>query len=253
MGLSMTGSLRRLRSDRGRQKLFAYVIEGFVGAVIFGYIFYNSIWGLIPTAPFIVLYIKIRRERESERRKEKLLCGFKEGMNVVAVALRAGYSVENAFLEAGREMALIHKDRSEIDDFFDSVRGQLSVNRNIEEVLADYAEKSGVDDIISFSEVFTYAKRSGGNMVEIIQDTVNTISHKADTAREISVLISSKQLEQLVMDIVPVGIILYLRLTAPELICRLYGNLYGIAVMTACLMVYASAVIISLKLADIRV
>ena len=138
-------------------------------------------------------------------------------------------------------------------DFFGYIRSQLSVNINIEDALATLAHKLDVPDIVSFAEVFAYAKRSGGNMVEIIQDTVNTISDKADTAREISVLISAKQLEQVIMDVVPIGIILYLRFTAWELISRMYGNLYGAAVMTICLAVYMLAVFISLKIADIRV
>lgn len=90
-------------------------------------------------------------------------------------------------------------------------------------------------------------------MVEIIHDTVNTITLKADTAREISVLISAKQLEQIIMDIVPIGIILYLRITADELISKMYGNMYGITVMTVCLIVYVCAVIISMKISDIKV
>ena len=90
-------------------------------------------------------------------------------------------------------------------------------------------------------------------MVEIIHDTVNTITLKADTAREISVLISAKQLEQIILDIVPIGIILYLRITADELISKMYGNMYGITVMTVCLIVYVCAVIISMKISDIKV
>ena len=143
--------------------------------------------------------------------------------------------------------------KSKVCDFFNYIKGQLSVNKNIEDALAVFANESGVTDIISFSEVFTYAKQSGGNMVEIIHDTVNTITLKADTAREISVLISAKQLEQIIMDIVPIGIILYLRITADELISKMYGNMYGITVMTVCLIVYVCAVIISMKISDIKV
>ena len=195
----------------------------------------------------------LENEIKDKKDKAKLLEEFKEGMNAVAVALRAGYSVENAFIEAGKEMAVMSGGKSKVCVFFNYIKGQLSVNRNIEDALAVFADESGVTDIISFSEVFTYAKRSGGNMVEIIHDTVNTITLKADTAREISVLISAKQLEQIIMDIVPIGIILYLRITADELISKMYGNMYGITVMTVCLIVYVCAVIISMKISDIKV
>lgn len=230
-----------------------YIAEGIAGAVLLGFIFYNSVFGAFFAAVFIPFYVHIRVCRRIKKNKEKILEEFKEGMNVVSVALRAGYSVENAFIEAGNEMALMYGKKSQICEFFEYIKRQLSVNRNIEDVLNTFAKKWDVPDITSFSEVFTYAKRSGGNMVEIIQDTVNTISLKADTAREISVLISAKQLEQIIMDVVPIGIILYLRITSHELISRMYGNLYGVSVMTVCLIVYMIAVIISLKISDIRV
>ena len=230
-----------------------YVAEGVSGAVLLGFIFYNSIIGAVPPAVFVPFYIHIRRKNNTKKEKQRILEEFKEGMNAVAVALRAGYSVENAFIEAGRVLGTMSGTGSEKTDFFGYIRSQLSVNINIEDALATLAHKLDVPDIVSFAEVFAYAKRSGGNMVEIIQDTVNTISDKADTAREISVLISAKQLEQVIMDVVPIGIILYLRFTAWELISRMYGNLYGAAVMTICLAVYMLAVFISLKIADIRV
>ena len=38
-----------------------------------------------------------------------------------------------------------------------------------------------------------------------------------------------------------------------QLIYRMYGNAIGVMVMTVCLAVYLSAVVISLRIADIRV
>lgn len=246
-------SLCQSKSGNLCQITAIYVIEGIIGALIFGFVFYNSVIGAVPVASLIPFYVKKRVEIKDKKDKAKLLEEFKEGMNAVAVALRAGYSVENAFIEAGKEMAVMSGGKSKVCDFFNYIKGQLSVNKNIEDALAVFANESGVTDIISFSEVFTYAKQSGGNMVEIIHDTVNTITLKADTAREISVLISAKQLEQIIMDIVPIGIILYLRITADELISKMYGNMYGITVMTVCLIVYVCAVIISMKISDIKV
>ena len=224
-----------------------------MGAVIISYVFYNSLVAVLPLSFLLPVYIKVRKKGFERKKKESLAEQFKEGMNAVAVALCAGYSVENAFGEAGKEVYILYGAKSEIAAFFNRINELLAVNRNIEDVLREYANKSQVDDIVAFAEVFSYAKRSGGNMVEIIKDTVLTISQKADTAREISVLISAKQLEQLIMDVIPIAIIMYLRLTAPELVGRLYGNMAGIFVMTACLSVYGAAVFISLKIADIKV
>ncbi len=244
--------MRRACSDRA-VRCMCYVIEGLAGVVLTGMVFYNSLWAALPLAFVIPMYVKIRKDRYEKKKKNELLLQFREGMNAVAVALRAGYSVENAFIAAAKEIRAMYGKNAGICTLFERIEAQLAVNRKIEDILSVFADNSGVPDIISFSEVFSYAKRNGGNMVDIIQNTTATIGQKADTAREISVLISEKQLEQAVMDVVPMGIIIYLRISAPELIYRMYGNAIGVMVMTVCLAVYLSAVVISLRIADIRV
>ena len=233
--------------------IIRYLGEGLLAVVTISIVFYNHLIAVLPLSGIIPIYIRIRKRRYDQKKKTAMSEQFKEGMNAVAVALSAGYSVENAFAEARKEVYILYGAKSDIAIFFNKVNELLAVNRNIEDVLCEFAAKTQIADIMSFAEVFSYAKRSGGDMVEIIKNTVATISQKTDTAREISVLISAKQLEQLIMDVVPIAIILYLRVTSPELVGRLYGNVTGIVVMTACLIVYGAAVVISLRISDIRV
>ena len=51
----------------------------------------------------------------------------------------------------------------------------------------------------------------------------------------------------------PLVITLYLRLTSPEYIDVLNGNVMGIIVMTICLLIYAVAVMLSQKITDINI
>lgn len=55
------------------------------------------------------------------------------------------------------------------------------------------------------------------------------------------------------MNIMPFGMIIYLRITSPEFIEPLYGNLFGAAVMSVCLVVYAAAFMLGRKITDIKV
>lgn len=218
-----------------------------------GFIFYGSFPAAVVFLWIVPVYMSLQKKKYLKNKREKLLYQFKDGMNAVAVLLSAGYSIENAFIEARKEVVMLSGDKADISIFFDRIKGQLSNNVNIEDILSEFAVKSQVEDIICFADVFRYVKRSGGNMVEVIKDTVDTISQKADTAREISVLISAKQMEQRIMNIVPLAIILYLRITSPELVGKMYGNLKGIAVMSGCLIVYGAALIIAMKITDIKV
>ena len=55
------------------------------------------------------------------------------------------------------------------------------------------------------------------------------------------------------MNLVPLGIILYMRLTSPGMMSNLYGNTVGIITMTGCLVVYIMGRFLAEKIADIRV
>ena len=51
----------------------------------------------------------------------------------------------------------------------------------------------------------------------------------------------------------PMVIKLYIRLTSPEYIDVLYGNVMVIIVMTICLLIYAAAVMLAQKITDINI
>ena len=104
-----------------------------------------------------------------------------------------------------------------------------------------------------FAEIFRYAKRSGGDVIGIIKQTSHIIHEKAEVQQQIDTIITGKRLEQRVMVCMPLVITLYLRLTSPEYIDVLYGNVMGIIVMTICLLIYAAAVMLAQKITDINI
>ena len=55
------------------------------------------------------------------------------------------------------------------------------------------------------------------------------------------------------MNLVPIGIILYMRLTSAEIFNKLYGNAVGILIMTIYLVIYFAARMLASHIADIKV
>lgn len=62
-----------------------------------------------------------------------------------------------------------------------------------------------------------------------------------------------KKMEQKIMVCIPLGILIYLRMTTQGFVDVLYGNVLGIIVMTLCLIIYAAAAVISIRIVDIKV
>ena len=123
----------------------------------------------------------------------------------------------------------------------------------VEKLMLELGERSGIEDIRMFSEILMTAKKTGGNLVKIMKRTADNISEKIETKREIETVIAGKKMEARCMNVIPFGIIVYLRVFSPGFLDPLYGNLAGILIMTVSLMVYAGAFWWSYKITDISV
>lgn len=200
-----------------------------------------------------VLLLKRERKQKIAQRKEQLSLEFKETMQAVSGALTAGYSIENAFKEAQKEIHQLYGQTSYMEKELEQMNAKLALNQPLEELLMDFSNRSGLEDVESFCQVFVFAKRGGGNFVKIIKATVGQISDKLEIKREISTMIASKKLEQKIMQAVPVFILFYLDLTSPEFLQVLYQNPFGILVMTVCLLLYIAAMFLAEKIVNISV
>ena len=104
-----------------------------------------------------------------------------------------------------------------------------------------------------FAAVFSTAKRSGGDMDKIIQTSARMIGDKIDVRKEIETTLSAKKAEQMIMSLMPAGIILYLQLTSPGFLEVLYGNPFGVCAMTVCLGIYGLSYWLGKRIVDIEV
>lgn len=220
---------------------------------VVGYLFYDNIAAAVLLSPYLYFFVKEKMRDFEEGQKRNLNIQFKDAILAVSFSLNAGYSMENSFRAAVNELIPMYGKQSVIVKEFENIVRRLENNENIENVLNDFANKSQVSDILYFAQVFQYAKRSGGDIIAIIKNTASTIRQKQEVENEIQTIISGKKLEQRVMEIMPFAIIAYLRLTSPEFITPLYGNVTGVVIMTVCLVVYFIADCIARRIVKISV
>lgn len=217
------------------------------------YLFFDRIYFAILLSPYIYFYVKNSKKKKIKDNKQKLCKEFKDAMLSVSVALNAGYSIENSFQEALKELRVLYGKDTMIVRKFKEIVTKISNNENIEDVLCAFADSSAIEDIEYFANIFKYAKRSGGNMIEIIRDTASTIRQKAEVEQEIQTIISGKKMEVKVMQIMPFAMIGYLRVTSSEFLVPLYDNVAGIIVMLICLLIYMIAVWIAKRIVEIDI
>ncbi len=220
---------------------------------LIAYLFYGSIWAVFFLAPLLFLWFRWWETSFVAKKRFQFQQQFKDAIQAISTALNVGYSVENAWREAEKEMQLLYGEQALICREFQYMVRQLEMNVTLESVLAEFAERTKDEEVETFATVFTMAKRSGGNMIEIIRTAVTRISEKVDMKREMETVISSKKMEFRIMAVIPLAMICYMKISFGEFINILYGNLSGIFIMTICLVIYLFAYMAGKKMVEIEV
>jgi tight adherence protein B len=229
------------------------VLKGLIFSAGAAFLFYRSFFGLALAVIFVPLFLKRKTVQEQKKRKERLQRQFISGMQSASGALVAGYSMERALKSAGEDMDRLYGKDADFSIELTQMNQKISMNMPVEQVLYEFAQRSGCEDICNFAEIFQYAKRSGGNISEIIRNTVSLMQEKADIMAEISNAVAAKQAEQKLMNILLPGILLFITLGSPEYVSSLYHTPVGILVMSVCLVGYLFAIYWSERLLDISV
>lgn len=220
---------------------------------VIAWLFYQSVWVIVFWGPVLYVLLKWRKRQLVRRRRKELNYQFKDALVSMSVAVQAGYSVENAVKACVRDLERLYEQGADIVEEFHYIESQQQVSVPVEKLFLDFGERSGVEDIENFAAVFSTAKRTGGDMNKVIQMVSRMLGDKIDVKKEIEATLAAKKSEQMIMSLMPVGIILYLKLTSPGFLGVLYGNPFGVSAMTVCLAIYGAAYWMGRRIVDIEV
>lgn len=228
-------------------------MEGIAVCEAAAYIFYRNMAAFILFLPVGMLYPLYRRRALCAERREELRIQFKQAILILASSLSAGYAVENAFSAGIRELEDLYGREAMITREFSYISNQLRMNRTVEQLLKEFADRSGIEEIQSFAEIFAVSKRSRGELVSVVNHVVRIISDKIQVKEDILTMTAEKKLEQRIMNLMPFLIVLYIDLSSPGFFAQMYESAAGIVIMTICLAVYLAAGVLSVRIMQIEV
>ena len=188
------------------------------------------------------IFLKCYKKVLVEKRRWQLTMEFKDAMDALSAALAAGYSMDHAMSEARKDLLLLYGRETLMTQELKDICTKLTLSRPLDELLKELGQRSGVEDILIFAQIYVTARRSGGNMVKIMKRTAGNIGEKMEVKREIRTMIAGKRMEAVCMMVVPLGILLYLNTLSPDFLQPLYQTLAGGIFMTISLLVYGVAV-----------
>ena len=188
-----------------------------------------------------VWYLRMTSKRLAEERRKTLQYHFRDFLSSLHTSMAAGYSLENGVRSAASDVKKLHGENDILAKELTGIVRQMEYQIPAEQLFREFGERSGVEDIRRFGELLIIAKRTGGNMDRILEGTWRNLCGKIDTAREIDALVAAKQYEQKLMSLMPAGVIVYLKIGFSGLMDKMYGNITGVLIMSACLGIYLAA------------
>ena len=231
----------------GKERFLAWLAAAAV-MLLAARLFYRSLWAaalLLPLGYGVVRLFGLQKKR---RRTERLRMEFVDGMDAYISALKTGYSAENALYEATRQLRRIYGKNCLLAGEFAQMQRRLSVNETLESLFAELAARTGIEETARMAEIIGVAKRSGGALITVMEDTVKALRARDRLRRELWAQTAARRTEFLIMAAMPPGMLLYLELTAASYMDPLYRGFTGRLLMTVVLFLYAGAVIWGLRM-----
>ena len=212
--------------------------KGMIIGALIAWLFFQSPMGLV-LVPFCVAVVLVRDKKQQEqtlRETEQAL--FTEYLGFVKEALIVGYSLEQAVGEGRKGMLTTLKKEHFFLQAVIRLERKLQLGTTVEEAFSQWAEEARCEDIREFAEVLFIAKRTGGAVWQVIENTESVIRDKQETMRYIRSVLHSREYEAKVMKCMPFAMLLYLRMFMPDYLAPLYHNVAGVCVMSVVLAVY---------------
>ena len=196
--------------------------------ICLGYVFYRS---TLMMFIFSLILIGIPN-KEKKSQDGLILLEFKEFLNGIHSELLVGQSFRNAV----DSTIILHQVQSET-----LKESLLFLNKSLKHGVSDVvawqqlSNNLDIKYITEFVNVLEVTYAYSGNIVEIIKNTIHTISDAIDLALELRVMIAAKRLEFYMMMLLPILLLGLLSYSQYEYMSVLYQSTLGRIVMTGVL------------------
>lgn len=250
------------------EKILYFLLAFLVGAVV-GYLFYGGLakdeFGQATVMTYILnvviscgvgllagkLFLPIRTEQIIAKRKLQLGRQFRDMLDGLTTSLGAGNNVIDSFYSVQEDLKAQYEEGAYILEELTVIIAGIQNNVPVEEVLYDFGERSGIDDIKSFAEVFQVSYRKGGNIQDIIRNTHRVLSDKMEITEDIETVVTSSKTEQNMMMVMPVLLVGMIKLSSPDFAAN-FATPVGIIATTIAVGCFVAAYYIGKIVLDIK-
>lgn len=190
------------------------IIAGGIGIGIGGlvsYLFFkNVVITIVAALAVAVLAQGIYQESRQKKREKELLLQFKDLLESLTSSYATGKNTLDSFKDAWNDLEQIYGEQADITKELAIIVTGMENNINVEDLLTNFAQRSGLEDVASFADVFRVSLRQGANIQDIIAATRDVINDKIEIEMEIQTIIAGNKNELNIMMIMPLVILVSL-------------------------------------------
>lgn len=224
-------NLNEYELGKSEKKIF-YVALGLLGIIV-SMLLYRNILFAVVVIPFSKKIYNFVVDEIISRRRQNYLIQFKDFLFMTSTAIGAGRSMKDAIHESIPALKEIYGDGSILPTELEKTYERMEVGGEKDtDVLMDLAIKSGLEDVLDFATIYSICKTTGASVIIALNRAANVIIEKMTIEREISELVKRKETEGLAIFAMPIIVVLFLNIFAPDYISPLYETLAGRALMT---------------------
>ena len=164
-----------------------------------------------------------------QRRREKFNAQLPEALATMSNALRAGFSIAQAF------DSVVEQGEKPMSEEFAILQQQLRVGMSFESALESMSERVGSDDLTLVTTAILISRKTGGNVTEIFDKISETIRGRMKIERKVKTLTAQGRLQGIIVSAMPILLGIAMCVLKPKLMIPFLTRMTGIicvAVMT---------------------
>ena len=155
------------------------------------------------------------------KRREKFNMQLPDAIDTMTNALRAGFSVSQAFESVAK------LDMPPVSEEFGILLSQLKIGMKFEEALDSLSSRVGSDDLALVATALVISRRTGGNVTEIFDKIAETIRGRMRVERKVKSLTAQGRFQGIVISILPVALAVILTVVKPQMMIPFFFSVTG--------------------------
>jgi len=167
------------------------------------------------------------------RRRDKFNLQLPEALATMSNALRAGFSISQAF------DSVVEQGEKPMSEEFAILQQQLKIGMSFEDALESLGQRVGSDDLMLVTTAILISRKTGGNVTEIFDKISDTIRGRQKIERKVKTLTAQGRMQGIIVSAMPVFLGIVMTIIKPNLMIPYLTSIMGVcSVLVMCALIF---------------